>query len=90
MGHAMPIFLIAAFAFWGTVLGGGFYFIRRYLKVLEARNTDAAQLTEMRARIDALEEAAEATQRDIERLGTGQEFTTRLLGARAAPVERPT
>lgn len=54
----MPIFLIAAFAFWGTVLGGGFYFIRRYLKVLEARNTDAAQLTEMRARIDALEEAA--------------------------------
>lgn len=71
----MPTLLMVAVAFWGTVLGGGFYFARRHLRMREARNPDTAQLTELRARVDALEEAAKVARGEIERLETGQEFT---------------
>src|SRR4051812_36953195 len=30
-------YLLSAVAFWGSVLGGGFYFARRYVRAFEAR-----------------------------------------------------
>jgi cell division protein FtsB len=77
-----PIFFLMAIAFWGIVLGGGFYFALRFIRLLESRNADAAQLAPLRARVEALEEAAEHSRRDIERLESGHEFTTQLLTSR--------
>jgi hypothetical protein len=74
----LPI-LLASVAFWGSVLGGGFYFVRRYVRAVESRVVKDAELLEMRQRILALEESLDATQRDVERLEAAQEFTPRLL-----------
>jgi hypothetical protein len=73
-----------------SIVGGVFYFIHRYMRVLERRSGDSSKLTEIQARMDALEEAAETTRSDIARLETGQEFTTRLLSIRARSGEGPT
>jgi hypothetical protein len=74
----LPI-LLAGIAFWGSVLGGGFYFVRRYVRAVESRGAKDAELLEMRQRISTLEDSLDATQRDVERLEAAQEFTTRLL-----------
>ena len=72
------------------IVGGVFYFVHRYLRVIERRSGNAAILGDLQARIAALEEASETTRSDIVRLETGQEFTTRLLGTRANAGERHT
>jgi len=74
----LPILLVSV-AFWGSVLGGVFYFARRYVRAVESRVVKDAELLEMRQRIVTLEESLDATQRDVERLQAAQEFTTRLL-----------
>ena len=71
------------------IVGGVFYFVHRYLRVIERRSGDAAKITDFQARIVALEEASETMRTDIVRLETGQEFTTRLLGTRTSSGERP-
>ena len=72
-----------------AVIGGGFYFIRRYVRAIERRSGGDVQLNDLVRRIAALEDATDSTRRDIERLEVGQEFTTRLLGNRSGPGERP-
>ncbi|MEP6729923.1 MAG: hypothetical protein ABJE10_04750 [bacterium] len=78
-----------AVAFWGSILGSGFYFARRFARAAEARSANGAHLTELTQRVLALEEALDGARRDIERLETGQEFTTRLLSSRVGSDERP-
>jgi hypothetical protein len=78
-------FAIAAVAFWFSALGGGFYFARRYVRAAEARGDREAALSELRARVQTLEDALDGTQRDVQRLEAAQEFTTRLLADRSEP-----
>jgi hypothetical protein len=82
--NAMLPFAVIAIAFWGTVLGGGVYFARRFARIAEMRGGDAMQLSQLSDRIGALEEALDGAQRNIERLETGQDFTARLLESRPA------
>jgi chromosome segregation ATPase len=72
----------AAVVFWGSVLGGGFYFARRHVRALERRARDESELAELRQRVAHLEEALDGTQRDVERLEAAQEFMNRLLAGR--------
>ncbi|MFI5256883.1 MAG: hypothetical protein ACHQRK_06440 [Gemmatimonadales bacterium] len=85
--YRMLPFALMGVAFWGIVLGGGFYFARRFARSSEARSSDGMKLADLRDRIAALEEALDGARRDIDRLDAGQEFTTRLLGARAGSGE---
>ena len=73
-------------AFWGSVLGGGFYFIRRYVRAIERRGTDDQLVAELRARLSTMEELLDGLRVDVTRLEESQEFTTRLLtsGRRAS------
>jgi hypothetical protein len=77
-----PLIFVVAVAFWGTVLGGGFYFARRHVRALERRASDESELADLRQRVARLEEALDDTHRDVERLETAQEFTNRLLAGR--------
>lgn len=45
---------------------------------------DARTLEDISARISRLEQIAESTAVEVERIGEGQRFTTKLLGDRAA------
>jgi hypothetical protein len=83
-----PIIVIAAIAFWGSALGGTFYFARRYIRAVERRTGGEAELAELRERVAGLEDALDVTRREVERLETAQEFTTRLLASRAEQGER--
>jgi hypothetical protein len=78
-----------AIVFWGVVLGGGAYAVRRFLRAYEGRAGSEAELTALRDRVTALEESLDTVQGSLERLSAGQEFTTRLLGERSGPGERP-
>jgi hypothetical protein len=77
-----PLVLAAAVAFWGSVLGGGFYLARRYVRAVERRTSDESELAELRQRVARLEETLDDTVRDVERLDSAQEFTNRLLAGR--------
>ena len=81
-------FLFVAVAFWGIVLGGGFYFIRRLVRAAERRVDNQSELTELRARVAALEDGHETTRSDVERLEEGHEFTSRLLAERSRNPDR--
>jgi hypothetical protein len=83
-------FFGAAIVFWGAVLGVGAYAVRRFLRAYERRAGSEAELTALRDRVTAVEESHDAVQGSLERLSTGQEFTTKLLGARSGPGERTT
>ncbi len=86
-----PGYLFAtAIVCWGVVLGGGIYAVRRFLHAYERRVGSDAELTALRDRVTALEESLEAVQGSLERLNAGQEFTTKLLGARSGPAEQTT
>jgi hypothetical protein len=84
----MLLYLVASVAFWGALLAGAFYFARRHVRALEARAGNDADVLELRARVKVLEEALDDTRRDVDRLETAQEFTTRLLGARVEKDDR--
>jgi Tfp pilus assembly protein PilO len=79
----------AAVVFWGSVLGGGFYFARRHVRALEHRSNDEGELTALRQRVARLEEALEGTQRDLERLETSHELTNRQLPSRSNMADLP-
>jgi hypothetical protein len=83
-------FVATAIAFWGAVLGGGAYAVRRFLRAYERRVGSETELTALRDRVTALEESLDAVQGSLERLSAGQEFTTKLLGARSSADERTT
>ena len=82
--------LASAMVFWGAVLGGGAYAVRRFLRAYERRVEGATELAALRDRVAALEESQDSVQSALERLSAGQEFTTKLLGARSGPGERAT
>jgi len=75
----MASLMLVAIAFWGSVLGGAFYLGLRYVRAVERRGTQDLAVADLQARIAALEEASDTLRSDVERLETGQEFTTRLL-----------
>lgn len=83
-------FFATAIVFWGVVLGGGIYAVRRFLRAYERRVGSEADLTALRDRVTALEESLDAVHGSLERLNAGQEFTTKLLGARSSPGEQAT
>jgi cell division protein FtsB len=77
-----PLVLVAAVAFWGSALGGGFYLARRYVRAVERRAGNESELAELRQRVAHLEDALDDTGRDVERLENAQEFMNRLLAGR--------
>lgn len=83
-------FVVMAVAFWGTVLGGGAYFARRFARAAERRSGNEQEIAQLTSRLAALEEALDGARQDIDRLETGLEFTTRLLASRADAGERAT
>jgi hypothetical protein len=83
----MDFSLMVAFALvWpalgAVALGTGAYLARRYVRAIERRGANDAEITELRQRLAVLEENADATRRDVDRLEAGQEFTTKLLAER--------
>ena len=79
------VFMVGVVAFWGTVLGGGFYFLRRFIRAFEQRNSASPELLALRDRVAALEAAHDETRSEIRQLTEGQEFTARLLDAKGVP-----
>jgi hypothetical protein len=77
------VFVAVGVAFWGTVLGGGFYFVRRYVRAVERRTSQEENVAALQARLATLEELLDGMRADIQRLEAGQEFTARLLTERA-------
>lgn len=60
-------------------LGTFAYFARRYVRAHEKMHGPQSEIVELRQRIESLEEAIEASQADVARLATAQDFTARLL-----------
>lgn len=63
-------------------LGTAAYFTRRFVRAHERGVDHQIELTDLRRRMEILEEALDASQRDVIRLETAQEFTNRLLTER--------
>ena len=76
----MLLFFVVTF--WGALVGGGLYFVRRYVRAIENRGRQDRTIAELEARVAGLEELCEGMEKDVERLENGQEFTTRLLAGR--------
>jgi hypothetical protein len=74
-------------AIWSAILGGGFYFARRFARAFERRRDNEEALLMLGQRLAALEESMEIVREDVERLDAGQDFTTRLLGSRTQQTE---
>jgi hypothetical protein len=51
-------------------------------------NADARTLEEIAARLARIEQVTEATALEVERIGEGQRFTTKLLGERSGTAPR--
>ena len=83
-------FLILGIVFWSIMLGGGIYAVRRFLGILERRTESKVELAALQQRVAALEEALDDVRGSVERLDAGQEFTTKLLGARPGRGDQAT
>ncbi len=83
----MEPLIAVGLTFWVGVFGGGFYFLRRYVRAVERRTNQNEAVADLRARVASLEEVVDGLRTDVERLETGQEFTTKLLTdrSRSAP-----
>jgi hypothetical protein len=82
-----PVAAMAAAAFTlGGAMIGGWWQRRRAVKEQEKREDDARSLD---ARFDRLEAITEATALEVERIGEGQRFTTKLLVERGTPGVSP-
>lgn len=84
------VIVTAAVVFWGIVLGGGIYTVRRFLRAYERRTSNEPEVAALRARVAALEASLENVQRSLGRLDASHELTTKLLGARSGSGERTT
>lgn len=80
-----PSFFILPILFWAVILGGGFYLAIRFLRAFENRNSGGPELEDMHRRMSQLEDAFDAMNKKVERIGESQEFTTRLLTERSGP-----
>ena len=81
-------FMYIAVAFWGVVLGGSAYAVRRFLRAYERRTGHGTELVALQQRVASLEEALDDVRGAVERLDAGQEFTAKLLGARAGRTDQ--
>ena len=87
MIHIMLLFFVVTF--WGAIVGGGLYFVRRYVRAVEGRVRGDRTVAELEARVASLEDLVESLDKDVERLENGQEFTTRLLADRSRSSSSP-
>ena len=85
----MPPFMVAAILFWPTVIGTGFYFVRRYVRAVERRSGSIGTLDAISERLLRVEEALETTRAEMARIEEGNEFTQRLLSERASARRDP-
>ena len=85
MGPVQP-FVIFVILFWSIVVGAGIYAVRRFLRILEHRAGNEAELAALRERVVILEDSVEDVRGLVERIDASQEFTTKLLSGR--PLER--
>lgn len=81
--HMMLLYVVPAF--WLGIVGGGFYFVRRYVRAVEGRAHQDRAVAALEARVASLEELFEGMEKDVERLEDGQAFTSRLLADRPRP-----
>ncbi len=68
-------------------LGTAAYFAQRFARAQEKTGQHQRDVTELRQRMESIEEALDASQRDVARLETAQAFTNRLLTERV-PTQR--
>lgn len=87
---SMAYMLAMGVAFWGVVLGGGAYAVRRFLRAYERRASSESEFIALRDRVTALEESLDMMQGSVERLSAGHEFATQLLDARVGVEKRTT
>lgn len=85
----MPLFMVAAILFWPTVIGTGFYFLRRYVRAIEHRAGSGATLDAISERLLRVEESLETTRAEMARIDEGNEFTQRLLSERSSARRDP-
>lgn len=85
----MPPFMVAVVLFWPTVIGTGFYFLRRYVRAVERRSGSGSTLDAISERLLRVEDALEATRAEMARIEEGNAFTQRLLSERASPRRDP-
>ena len=85
----MPPFIIAAMLFWPTVVGTGFYFLRRYVRAVERRSGSDATLDAISERLLRVEEGLETTRTEMARIEEGNEFTQRILSERSSARRDP-
>ena len=85
--HMMLLYVVPAF--WLGIVGGGFYFVRWYVRAVEGRTHQDRTVAALETRVASLEAQFDDMERNVERLENGQEFTTRLLADRPnAPSPR--
>ena len=75
----MPGLMYVGIGIWTAILGGSFYFARRFVRAIERRRDNEEALSGIGQRLAALEDSTEGLRADVSRLDAGQEFTTRLL-----------
>lgn len=81
-------FMLLPLLFWVAILGGGFYLAVRFLRAFENRNAGGGEIDDLRKRMAQIEDAMESMNRQVERIGESQEFTTRLLTERTGDTPR--
>ena len=75
--------ILVMLLFWGPIIGGGLYFLRRFVRAAEQRSGAPSELLALSDRVAALELALDEARTEIRHLTEGQEFTVRLLDAKA-------
>lgn len=63
-------------------------FARRYLELRHERSLHAPS-DDLAARLERIEQSVEATALEVERIGEGNRFLTKLLAERNAPIAPP-
>lgn len=80
-------FSIVLYILWNLIIIGGLgigaRLAYRAVRALERRRADSGSVNQLRARTEQLEEALDASQREVARLEAEQEFMNRLLSDRA-------
>jgi hypothetical protein len=83
---------VMALAFFGGIASVCWSAAFAWAKWLQHRRSESPGTTRLEQRLDRIEQAIDAVAVEVERLGEGQRFTTRLLSeagkARHDPVER--
>ena len=68
--------------FWGSVIGGGFYLVLRYVRAIEQRPPRVQDDLDIGKRVRLLEETIERQAVEIQQLTENQSFLESLLKSR--------